>query len=132
MKRLLKEYRIEFIAGGVVLIGILLMIEPFDIREALLNGLTKFANNILNSLENLLARVKNPSTLLSTSDMLGIILVLLAVGFIVWRIRFRFRTGKRWQSGICPKCSSQIMRVHRNWVDRLLGVTLPPGLLTIL
>ena len=126
MKRLLKEYRIEFIAGGVALIGIFLMIEPFDIREALLNTLTKLANNILAGLEGLVTRVNNRATVLSVSDVLGILLVLLAVGFIVWRIRFRFRTGKRWQSDLCPKCSSQIMRVHRNWLDHILGATLLP------
>jgi hypothetical protein len=63
---------------------------------------------------------------LSLSGAIGFILILAAVVFIVWRIRYRFQTDKHWESEICPNCSGPITRVHRSLWDRLLGAFFLP------
>jgi hypothetical protein len=127
MKRFLKENSIELIAGFLVLAGVFLMVEPFEIREALLSAITKIVNAILSTINQVLIGAGNRAASLTTSDLIGIMLVLLAGGVIVWRIRHRFITGKRWAIDICPKCTKPIMRVHRNWRDRFLSATFLPG-----
>jgi hypothetical protein len=126
MKRFLKEYTIEIIAAGIVLFGVFLMFERFQIRNTLITVVTTMVNAVFFVLRETLAWINNRVAALTASDALGILLILLAVGFIVWRIRYRFLRDKRWETDLCPKCSSPIMRVHRNWRDRLLGVIFLP------
>jgi hypothetical protein len=127
MKRLIKEYTIELIAGGLILLGIFLMVEHFEIRATFLAFITGLFNGILSLLKRILSGVNGRARVLTASDALGILLILLAVGFIIWRIRYRFHTEKRWETDACPQCSGPIMRVHRNWRDRVLGATFLPG-----
>jgi len=126
MKRFLKEYTIELIAGGVILFGAFLVVENFKIRSTLLAALTRLFSGILPSLNSILSRISSRAAVLTVSDFLGILMILLAVEFIVWRIRYRFRTNKRLQTDACPKCSGPIRRIHRRWWDRVLGATLLP------
>jgi hypothetical protein len=126
MKRILKEYTIELIAGVLILFGIFLVVERIKIRATLLAALTGLFNGILSALNRILSRVSRRAAVLTASDALGILLILLAVGFIIWRIRYRFHTDNRWAIDTCRKCSGPIMRVHRNRWDRILGVTFLP------
>ena len=126
MKRILKEYAIELIAGGIILCGISLVVVGHEIRATLLAALTDLLKGILSVLDRFLSSIGSRATTLSASEALGILLALLAVAFIIWRIRYRFHTGKRWAIEACPKCSGSIMRVHRKWFDRVLGATFLP------
>jgi hypothetical protein len=126
MKRFLKEYTTELIAGVLILCGIFLMVERFEIRATFLTILTGLFDGIWSILKGIPSSVSGRMTVLTTTDALGFLLILLAVGFIIWRIRHRFNTDKRWEIDACPKCSGPIMRVHRNWRDRVLGVTFLP------
>jgi Zn-finger nucleic acid-binding protein len=126
MKRFFKEYAIELVAGGFILFGIFLMVERFEIRSTFLTALTGLFSGILSILNRILSRISSRAAVLTVTDALGILLILLAVVFIIWRIRRRFHTDRRWEIDACPKCSGPIMRVHRNWLDRVLGVTFLP------
>jgi hypothetical protein len=126
MKRFIKEYSIELISAGLLIIGIFLMVERFEIRGTILTGLTNVFNAILSFLKKILTGASSRAVELSLSDALGSLLILLAVGFIVWRIRYRFQNGRRWASDFCPKCSGPIQRVHRSARDRVLGAAFFP------
>lgn len=126
MKRFLKEYTTEIIAVGIILTGFFLMFERFQIRNTIVTVVTNAVNPILSGLEKIITQVSSRVAVLTASDALGILLILLAMGFIIFRIRYRFHTDKRWETDLCPKCSSPIMRVHRSWWDRLMGATFLP------
>jgi hypothetical protein len=126
MKRFLKENTTEIIATGIILIGIFLVVEQFQIRHVILSTVNNVVNPILSGLEKIITSVSGREAALTTTDALGIFLILLAAGFIVFRIRYRFRTDKRWGTELCPKCSSPIRREHRSGWDRLLGATFLP------
>ena len=64
--------------------------------------------------------------MLTPGDFFGGFMATVAAGFIVWRIRFRFKHDQRWSLDYCPRCSSPIVRVHRKLMDRILGATLLP------
>jgi Zn-finger nucleic acid-binding protein len=126
MKRFFKEYAIELIAGGFILLGLLLLVARFEFRASFMNVLTGLFSGILSVLNRILSKISSRAAVLTASDALGILLILLAVGFIIWRVRHRFITDRRWEIDTCPQCSGPIMRVHRNWLDRVLGVTFLP------
>jgi hypothetical protein len=126
MIRFIKKYMVELLAGGVILFGVFLMVERLEIRVFLLTTLTRVINGILSALESILLRAKNRVAVLTPSDVLGFLLIVLAVGFILWRIRYRFHTDSRWGITSCPKCSSPLKRVHRSWLDHALGAIILP------
>jgi hypothetical protein len=126
MKKFVKEYTVEFIAGGVVLIGIFLILERYTVTAAILSILLKVINPILSVLKRILEGIGYRVGIMTPSDALGGLLVVLALAFIVWRVRYRFHTSQHWASNVCPKCSSPVTRVHRTWWDRILGATFFP------
>ena len=126
MKRFIKEYTVELIAAGVILLGFFLLVEGFPIRDRIVTAFTRAVSGILSGLNKFLTGLTSRVVALTASDALGILLVVLAAGFIVWRIRHRFETGKRWEIDFCPKCSGPVMRIHRTWWDRFLGATFLP------
>jgi hypothetical protein len=58
--------------------------------------------------------------------MIGFLIVLLALAFIFWRVRYRFMNSKRWLDTACPRCQAKLVRIHRTRLDRWLGLSLLP------
>jgi hypothetical protein len=126
MKRFIKEYRVELLAISIIPIGFFLVFERLEIRATLLAASKKAIHTVQWALKQVMEEIGNRAAVMTASDALGILLILLAAGFIVWRIRHRFQTSARWSIDNCPKCSNPIMRVHRTWWDRILGATFMP------
>lgn len=125
MKHFIKEYAVELASAFLIIIGIFMMAD-FTVRNIILSAVTETAKVVINIFMRFLAGIDSGVSTLSPSELVVGLLILLAVGFIVWRIRYRFQTGKRWTVDYCPKCSGPIMRVHRHLWDRLLGATFFP------
>jgi hypothetical protein len=126
MKRFIKEYRVELLAISIIPIGIFLLLERLEIRATLRAAGKKAGHTAQWVLKQVTEEIGNRTAALTISDALGILLILLATGFIVWRIRHRFQISTRWSIDNCPKCSNPIMRVHRSGWDRFLGMTFMP------
>ncbi len=122
MKKLWKEFKVEIIALVVVLIGVFLLVEPFEIRETLLRWLSQ----ALSMLDRAGALLVTSATRITLSDAIGLALVLLAGAFIIWRLRFHFLKSFRWVADECPRCGSTLRRSHRTWLDRAFGMVLLP------
>jgi hypothetical protein len=59
-------------------------------------------------------------TRFTLSDLLGWVLVLVALTFIAWRSRYHFIHSEYWKAVNCPKCGSALHRIHRTSWDRFL------------
>lgn len=126
MRKFLRENRVELIALLVILFGIFLLIEPFEIRESLWKGL-RWLSDTLTWLADVGARqVVGYFKSFTISDLLGWILLISASIFFAWRIRVRFLHSETWRARACPKCGSRLHRVHRSRFDILLGRSLLP------
>lgn len=125
MKRLIREYKIEWIAALLVLVG-LLMVADLAIRDTMLTALSKAGKTLMRFAGRVPEWVDGLAAAMSPGDFFGGMLIVVAVGFIIWRIRYRFQNDHRWSIDFCPKCSSPIMRVHRTLWDRMLGATFFP------
>jgi hypothetical protein len=63
----------------------------------------------------------------SISNFLGLLLILSAAVLAIWHGRYRFVQSDYWQAVECPRCGSELHRIHRNTWDRVLSRTLLPG-----
>ena len=126
MKKLFKEYTIEIIALVIALGGIFLLVEQFEIRAALRENLAKSSGWLAGLVRSILDGISGFVSNLTLSDLTGLILILAAAAFLVWRTRYHFLRSERWRAANCPRCGSKLHRIHRTTLDRLLAFTLLP------
>jgi predicted RNA-binding Zn-ribbon protein involved in translation (DUF1610 family) len=127
VKRILREYWVEFLALLVAALGVFLVVKEFSIREVLrlayhnaIAHLGSWAQSASTSAHNSIANF-------STSDLLGGVLVLAGLAFIIWRGRYHFYRSEYWKAVNCPKCGGTLHRIHRTAWDRFLSRTLLLG-----
>ena len=127
MKRINTEYRIELVFIVLGLIGgLLLVIEPEDLKlffQATSQTLTSAKAGFPATAERLLEYLSG----YSIYEIIGLVLVISALIVITQRIRFRYAKSTQWDATSCPKCGSELHRVHRSLFDRILGKTFMPG-----
>lgn len=126
MKRIWKEYQVEITVIALVLLGLILLIGPFGIRDALHGAATESTSMVKEFFQSLLDRLFWFLIYLSVWDVAGIVLIIAPIIFLFYRVRHRFMTSAQVASRTCPRCGSSLERVHRSWFDRFLGVTLMP------
>lgn len=124
MKKFIREYLIELIALLFILLGIFLLFERMDIRETLYQAVLGLTDNLRTGLAEASSLGQSYLTGFGLSDLLGLALIILAVIFVLWRIRYRFIRSERWAGSYCPKCGGRIHRKHRSSVDRFIGKVL--------
>jgi membrane protein required for beta-lactamase induction len=122
MKKLISEYKFELGALGVGLLGVLLIVERVELKKTLLASINYFKSLAINITNAVVEKITN----FSVSDLLGMLVVFMAILFLVWRIRVRFEKSSHWLADVCPRCGSELHRVHRTSFDRLLSQTLLP------
>jgi hypothetical protein len=127
MRKLFRDYRIEILAGLFALLGVLFLslrgvIAAFFARNG--QEISAFGRIILQLLDGWVIQARQG---LSISTVLAYLAVFLALVMIAWRIRVRFLTSVSWKATICPRCGNEIHRVHRNWFDHFLSLTLLPS-----
>lgn len=99
----MKKYRIEIMAGVIVIIGVLLLIDLTPI----LNAIDRFVVTIARSL--------------TPAMLIGLGLIVAASVFIAWRIRARFLNSAYWRVTVCPRCGGVIHRVHRSAIEKAVS-----------
>ena len=96
-----RNHRVEFIALGVLVVGLVLLLDwtpVMTLVDRIILGLAQRLTPIM---------------------LIGLGLVSGAVVFIGWRARVRFLSSPYWRATTCPRCGSPIHRVHRNMLDKV-------------
>ena len=124
MKKVIREYLIELVALVIILLGIFFLVERMDIRETLYQTGFDLIDYLRTALGGASSWGQSYLAGFGLSDLLGLALIILAVLFILWRIRYRFIRSERWAGSYCPKCGGRIHRKHRSSVDRFIGKVL--------
>lgn len=125
MARLWPEWRLEVFIVLLVAVGIFLLVEQMQIRQTLLSWL-RWGFQALRSFGGSMRRglvdfVRNTTF----SDLTGYALLLIALAFAAWRTRWRLMTMPRFTARKCPRCGSDLRRIHRRFLDRLLSLFVP-------
>ena len=111
-KTIFEEYNFEFLIFGLFGLGFFLLWEDWNIKSLVWNGITRTALLVITFLRNSSVKIGNLLSGVETSDLIGIILIL--VGIVLVLNRARLRTIERHPNlTSCPKCNSGLRRVHR-------------------
>jgi hypothetical protein len=123
LREFLREYAVELTAGFLALLGVFLLVERMEIRVTILRLLRLGWRALAGTLQGLVAQVVHRIVHVTTSDLLGLGLIALATGVVLWRVRVRLM--KRYADHACPKCGGDLHRRHRHWPDRVLSLLVP-------
>ncbi|HUT12955.1 MAG TPA: hypothetical protein VMY42_20840 [Thermoguttaceae bacterium] len=119
-----KKYRFEISVGVFLALGFFLVIERMQIKSTLLAGFTWLVRAVHNSLAGLGNGISSVFTDFETSDIVGAVLILVALGMVAHRIRARVLANHPDLQEDCPKCGGNLDRIRCDPAHRLLGTLL--------
>ena len=94
-----------------------------EIKLTIYEGLVWLARRIVRGARSLGSAAWRLLHSVEVSDLVGIALILIALGLIVWRIRGRaMKRHPRFSE--CPACHAAVQRIRSRLIHRLLGLLL--------
>ncbi len=126
MKKFLKNNWVELVALLAVILGAILVVERALIRTWYQTALALPIKGIGSALSQFFQQIFTYLSQLSTSELIGYSLVFFSLFFVLFRIRYRFLTSAYYREPTCPRCGSDLHRIHRSTLDRLLSKVLFP------
>lgn len=119
------DWRIEVFIVLLVAFGIFLLVEQMQVRQTILGWVRRALQAMSHLGSAILPRVMDFVQATTLSDLLGYLLLLLAIAMVVWRARWRLMTMPRFTTRQCPRCGSDLRRIHRHRLDRVLDLLVP-------
>lgn len=119
------EWRFELVMALVVMLGLFLILERMQIREAVAGWWAAAAESLKMAGSGFLRRVGRFLQDVTLSDLMGYALLAAALVLFYIRGRWRLMTMARFTARVCPKCGHGLHRVHRRPSDRLVNIVVP-------
>jgi len=118
-----QKYRFELTVLVLLALGVFLLVEKLEIKAFVFRQLKRLILGIATNISSLTNRLFSLLMEVETSDIVGILLILTALGMVFYRIRNRYilRHGPLRS---CLKCGSDMQRTHRRLRHRILGLIL--------
>ena len=111
-KTFYQEYNFEILILLLFGLGFFLLWEKWNIKSLVWSGITNTALFVITFLRNVSVRIGSLLSGVETSDLIGIILILIAIVLILNRTRIRI-IERHPNLTSCPKCDAGLRRVHR-------------------
>jgi hypothetical protein len=124
-REFVREYKVELIAGSLALLGIFLLVERMEIRVTILRLASLAWSTVTGVIDVSVKAIVYRLSHITTSDLLGLGLIALALAVVLWRVRVRLI--QRYAKHSCPVCGGHLRRRHRRWSDRLVSLLVPVG-----
>jgi hypothetical protein len=124
-REFLREYAVELVAAFLAFLGVFLLVEQMEIRVTILRLLRQTWRAVRGAIEASVGAVSHRIVHITTSDLLGLGLIVLAIVVVLWRVRVRLM--QRHAGSTCPICGGELHRRHRRWSDRVLSLLVPVG-----
>ena len=123
LSRIWKDYRFEIQVVFLLGLGFFLLWEKWKIKIYIYRWFRSVIDFFVNGLSSLTSTGVRYLSQVEVSDIVGLTLILIALGMVFNRMRRRI--VKRYQGqGECPKCGAEMTRVHKLLVHRLVGLFL--------
>jgi hypothetical protein len=123
--RLWSEWRVEILIVLLVALAIFLLVERMQIRQTLLGWLRQGLGALRSLGGSALRAAVDFIRNTTLSDLTGYVLLLVALAFMAWRLRWRLMAMPRFRASTCPRCGGGLHRVHRRWHDRVVSLFVP-------
>jgi predicted RNA-binding Zn-ribbon protein involved in translation (DUF1610 family) len=125
LREFAREYIVELVASFLALLGIFLLVERMEIRVTILRLLRLTGRTVTGAIDAVVNAIVHRVSSITTSDLIGLGLIVLAIVVALWRVRVRLM--QRYAEHACPVCGGDLRRLHRRWSDRLVSLLLPVG-----
>lgn len=120
-----REWRVEILIALLVCVALFLLLEQMNIRQSLYAWLLALADGLTSLLIGALQGLARFIRATTVSDLTAYLLLLVVAGLVIWRTRHRLLTLPRFSDAQCPRCGSELSRIHRRSSDRVLGIFVP-------
>ena len=111
-KTFFREYNFEILVLGLFTLGFFLLWEKWNIKTFVWRSTTSIVLSVVTFIRDISVRVGNLISGVETSDLIGIILILIGIILILHRARNRI-VDNHPNLTSCPKCDAGLRRVHR-------------------
>lgn len=119
-KSLIRDFSFEIIIGLVFLFGVFLLFEQMEIKSYVFHGIVNLFKTITTAFSDLLGSILGLTEIFETSDIVGTSLILIALILFIYRVRQK-SILRYHDLDECPDCSSELIHIHRNLIQRLGG-----------
>jgi hypothetical protein len=126
MKRFLRRNWVEVLGIVGLILGFILVIERYTIRGWMSENVGGFRERFMSGLNQLYEQLTNFIFRVGPSTWIGILFIVGCVILVGLRLRYRFLNSYRWNDLSCPRCKSELERIHRSFFQRLLSKTILP------
>jgi hypothetical protein len=106
-------------------LAVFLLFERMQIRQTVLAWLRQGLQSVSTLGDSLYQGVASLIRRTTLSDLTAYIILLVVIVVALWRTRWRLMRLPRLAAQECPRCGSELHRIHRRFRDRLLGLFLP-------
>lgn len=118
-----QKYSFELTVVFLLATGIFLLVEKMKIKSYIYRWLITGLRFIAKIFKTIGDFIVTTAMDVETSDIIGYILILIAIGMIFYR--FRFRLIRKYSIlRECPECGGNMHRIHRKPLHQMLGVLL--------
>lgn len=119
------KYRLEIIVALLAVVGVVFIVVGGSLQNTVLNQARDLVSGGTNAVQTVGERINQFLATRSVFDLIGIALVIGAVGFLIWRVRYWVIHSSRWVAKTCPACGNELTRVPRRLLDRGVSLILP-------
>ena len=119
-KTFYQEYNFEILIVLLFGLGFFLLWERWNIKILVWRTTTSIVLSVVTFIRNISVRVGNLVLGVETSDLIGIILILMGIILILHRARNRIIDNHPNLTS-CPKCDAGLRRVHRKAMNKIQG-----------
>ena len=125
VRRIWQGWWVEILIGVLVTLAVFLLVERMDIRQTLRNWLVAAWHGLESLISGLTRAAIGQVQNITPSDLVAYALLVAAAYLVLWRGRRRLMTQPRFTTLKCPRCGSEVHRIHRHWHDHLLDLYVP-------
>ena len=111
-KTFYQEYNFEILVLGLFALGFFLLWEKWNIKSLVWSTFTNIVLSSVTIIRDISVRAGKIFSGVETSDLIGIILILVAIVLVLNRTRIRI-IDRHPNLTSCPKCDAGLRRVHR-------------------
>ena len=113
-----QEYNFEILVLGLFALGFFLLWEKWNIKSIAWIAITSITLSVVTLLRNISVRFGEIVSGVETSDIIGIVLILVALVLVLNRARNRIIDHHPNLSS-CPKCDADLRRTHRKSMHKI-------------
>ena len=117
------SYWFEITVVALIGLGIFLLLERLEIKATVWGAAVSLAHTVASAVRSLARGISGRLHTVETSDLVGIGLIVAALGLLAWKLRLR-AIRRHPSLSECPRCSGNLERVRCRLFHRLLAIAL--------